>query len=39
MVFDRPAPCLAADSEHVYRDVLGISEAEYRELSEGGVLT
>jgi crotonobetainyl-CoA:carnitine CoA-transferase CaiB-like acyl-CoA transferase len=38
MTFERPAPCLGADSEHVYRDILGLSEDEFRELSEGGVL-
>lgn len=39
MQFTRPAPCLAADSEHVYRDLLGMSQAEYDELSAAGVLS
>jgi benzylsuccinate CoA-transferase BbsF subunit len=38
MLFERPAPCLAADSEHVYRDILGLGEAEFAELRDAGVL-
>jgi benzylsuccinate CoA-transferase BbsF subunit len=38
MSFTRPAPCLAADSEVVYRDLLGLSRAEFVELSAAGVL-
>jgi crotonobetainyl-CoA:carnitine CoA-transferase CaiB-like acyl-CoA transferase len=39
MRFDRPAPCLAADSEHVYRDILGLGREEFDELKAAGVLT
>jgi len=39
MQFTRPAPLLAGDSEVVYRDILGLSQAEYDELSAGGVLS
>jgi crotonobetainyl-CoA:carnitine CoA-transferase CaiB-like acyl-CoA transferase len=38
MTFDRPAPCLAADNETVYREILGMPEAEFSELVAGGVL-
>jgi crotonobetainyl-CoA:carnitine CoA-transferase CaiB-like acyl-CoA transferase len=38
MVFDRAAPCLAADNEQVYCGVLGLSKSELEELVEAGVL-
>src|SRR5690606_10252968 len=37
--FTRPAPCLAADSREVYREILGFSDAEYEELEAAGVLS
>ncbi len=37
MVFDAPAPCLGADSERVYCDLLGIDRGEYEELRQAGV--
>jgi crotonobetainyl-CoA:carnitine CoA-transferase CaiB-like acyl-CoA transferase len=39
MRFTRPAPLLAGDSEHVYRDLLGLSASEYDELAAAGVLS
>jgi benzylsuccinate CoA-transferase BbsF subunit len=39
MRFERPAPCLAADSEHVYREILGLADAELAELKNAGVLS
>ncbi len=39
VVFARPAPCLAADSEYVYRELLGVSRREYEELAAAGVLS
>lgn len=38
MSFDRPAPCLGADTEHVCRDILDMSGDELEELRAGGVL-
>ena len=38
MTFGRAAPCLAADNETVYREILGMAEAEFAELVAGGVL-
>ncbi len=35
--FERPAPCLGADSEHVYCDLLGMSAGEFAELRDAGV--
>ena len=37
--FVRPGPCLAAHSELVCRDLLGMSQAEFDELAAAGVLT
>jgi benzylsuccinate CoA-transferase BbsF subunit len=37
--FTRPAPCLTADSETVYRELLGMARADFEELSAGGVLS
>ncbi len=34
----RPAPCLGADTEHVLKDILGMSDAEIKALDEAGVL-
>ncbi len=39
MQFTRPAPCLAADSEEVYCELLGLSKAEFEELAAGGVIS
>jgi len=39
MRFTRPAPCLAADSATVYRELLGLSPAEVDALSAAGVLS
>jgi len=39
MQFTRPAPLLAGDSQTVYRDILGLTQAEYDELAAGGVLS
>jgi len=39
MRFDRPAPLLAADSEAVYCDLLGLPRDQFRELVEAGVLS
>jgi len=39
MVFDRPAPCLAADSEEVYVGLLGMAREEFDELSNADVLS
>ena len=39
MQFTRPAPLLAGDSEEVYRELLGLSEAEFQELATGGVVS
>ena len=36
--FERPGPCLAADNEFVYRDILGMPEEEFRDLTEAGAL-
>lgn len=38
MVFDRPAPCLAADNEKVYREILGMAADEFDELVAAGTL-
>jgi crotonobetainyl-CoA:carnitine CoA-transferase CaiB-like acyl-CoA transferase len=38
MVFDRAAPCLAADNEGVYCGILGLSKNELDELVEAGIL-
>ena len=35
---DRPAPLLGQDTEHALREIVGLSEAEYRELEEAGAL-
>ena len=35
---DRPAPLLGQDTEHALREIVGLSEAEYRELLEAGAL-
>jgi crotonobetainyl-CoA:carnitine CoA-transferase CaiB-like acyl-CoA transferase len=37
--FERPAPCLASDGKHVYRDLLGMPQQEYEELAVAGVLS
>jgi crotonobetainyl-CoA:carnitine CoA-transferase CaiB-like acyl-CoA transferase len=34
----RPAPCLGADTEHVLKDVLGMSDAGIKALEEEGFL-
>jgi crotonobetainyl-CoA:carnitine CoA-transferase CaiB-like acyl-CoA transferase len=39
MVFDRPAPCLAADNEQVYGRILGLSKPAIEELVAAGVLS
>jgi crotonobetainyl-CoA:carnitine CoA-transferase CaiB-like acyl-CoA transferase len=39
MRFTRAAPCLAADSEAVYCEHLGLSKTEFEELAAGGVLS
>jgi crotonobetainyl-CoA:carnitine CoA-transferase CaiB-like acyl-CoA transferase len=39
MRFDRSAPRLAADSEAVYCDLLGLPREEFRELADAGVLS
>ncbi len=39
MRFTRPAPLLAADSEQVYRELLGMTPQEFAELSAAGVLS
>ena len=39
MQFTRPAPLLAADSQAVYRDILGLTQAEYDELAAAGVVS
>ncbi len=38
MVFERPAPCLAADNARVFGDLLGMSASEVEQLVEDGVL-
>jgi crotonobetainyl-CoA:carnitine CoA-transferase CaiB-like acyl-CoA transferase len=38
MVFDRAAPCLAADNEQVYCGILGLSRRQFDQLVEAGVL-
>ncbi len=37
--WDRGAPVLGQDNEYVYRDLLGLGEAEYRALVERGAVT
>ena len=39
MRFTRPAPCLAADSKETYCGLLGMSEAEFDDLSASGALS
>ena len=39
MIFAKPAPCLAADSHHVYCELLGLPRSEYEELAAAGVLS
>jgi benzylsuccinate CoA-transferase BbsF subunit len=39
MRFARPAPCLAADSRETYCGLLGMSDAEFAELSASGALS
>lgn len=39
MRFTRPAPRLAADSREVYCDLIGLTAAEFEELSAAGVLS
>lgn len=39
MQFTRPAPCLGADSRETYVGLLGMSEAEFDELTASGALT
>ena len=39
MQFNRPAPLLSADSKETYCGLLGMSEAEFEELSASGALT
>ncbi|HET8853606.1 MAG TPA: CoA transferase, partial [Ktedonobacteraceae bacterium] len=34
----RPAPCLGADTEHVLKNILGMSDEQIKELDEVGVL-
>ncbi len=34
----RPAPCLGADTEHVLKNILGMSDAEIKQLDDEGVL-
>ena len=34
----RPGPVMGRDNEHVFRDILGMSEARYRELVEQQVI-
>jgi len=34
----RPAPCLGADTEHVLKNILGMSDEQIEELDEAGVL-
>ena len=38
MRFTRPAPLLAGDSAHVYRELLGMPKGEFDELTAAGVL-
>ena len=38
MQFHRPAPCLAADNEAVYCEILGLAREEFDELTAAGVL-
>jgi benzylsuccinate CoA-transferase BbsF subunit len=33
-----PGPAMGQDNEHVYRDLLGLSEARYRELVEAKII-
>ena len=33
-----PGPAMGQDNEHVYRDLLGLSETRYRELVEGKII-
>ena len=35
---DRPAPLLGQDTEYALKEIVGLSEAEYRELAEAGAL-
>jgi crotonobetainyl-CoA:carnitine CoA-transferase CaiB-like acyl-CoA transferase len=35
--FTRPGPTLGRDSEHVFKEILGLSDAEYDRLSGAGV--
>ena len=35
---DRPAPLLGQDTEYALREIVGLSEGEYRELHEAGAL-
>ena len=34
----RPAPCLGADTEHVLKDILGMSDEEIKQLDDEGIL-
>lgn len=34
----RPAPCLGQDTEHVLKNILGMSDAEIKQLDEEGIL-
>lgn len=36
MAWDRPSPALGADNDYVYREVLGVDDARYRELDSEG---
>jgi benzylsuccinate CoA-transferase BbsF subunit/naphthyl-2-methylsuccinate CoA transferase subunit len=37
LAWERGAPALGEDNEYVFKDILGLSEQDYRALVEGGV--